>query len=192
MSRRRHERRSSLTALAALTAIAVLSACSSSKTKPIGAGPNSTAATTSTTTVAQVQAAIISQWRAAEEASVAAAKDPGNPSRIVLLVDYFVDPALAFLRTQYAANARDGLITMGDADNGTPAVKSMTASTAVVVSCVTNRLVLVYKATGKPFPGKAGDPTPVPNGITSTMVLTPSGVWKLSTSDVKDGTCAGL
>jgi hypothetical protein len=146
----------------------------------------------STTTVAQVQAAIISQWRSAEEASVAAAKDPGNPGRIVLLDDYFVDPALSFQRINDAAYARDGLTNVGDIDNGAPRVESMTATQAVVVSCTTNRLALVYKTTGKPFPGSAGDPTPTHNGIRSTMVLTPSGVWKLSSTVLKEGSCDGF
>ena len=71
-------------------------------------------------------------------------------------------------------------------------MKSVTADEAAVVSCVTNRLALVNKATGKPFPGKPGDPKPVRNGMTSTMILQPSGVWKVSTSTVKDGSCDGL
>jgi hypothetical protein len=173
--------------------------CSASNVKPVGSprsavtgvSSTTTVPTTSTTSVAQVESAILTQWRAAEEASVAAAKDPGGTAKD-LLVDYFVDPALSFLQTQYAAYARDGLTNVGDIDNGQPRVKSLTASEAVVVSCETNRLALTVVATGKPFPGKAGDPTPTLNGVTATMVLTPSGVWKLSTSKVDDGSCAGL
>ena len=174
-------------------AVAGLSACSSSGSRPSGVGPVTTAAaTTSTTTEAQLDASIVSQWLAAERASVAAAKDPGNQALVTILVDYFVDPALSFQRNEDAAYARDGLTNVGDIDNGSPRVLSLTASQAVVSSCTTNRLALIYKATGKPVPGTAGDPAPTQNGVRSTMVLTPSGIWKLSSSVLQEGSCAGF
>jgi hypothetical protein len=123
---------------------------------------------------------------------VAAAKDPGNQALVTLLADYFVDPALSFQRTEDAAYARDGLTNIGDIDFGSPRVESMTQLQAVVVSCETNRLALIHKATGQPVSGPTGNTTPVANGVKATMVLTPSGIWKLSTSTVKDGSCAGL
>ena len=146
---------------------------------------------TTGTTAADPQAVVLARWLAAEKAIVAATYDPAGPAQGAL-IDYFVDPELSMLRTYYAAMARDGLTATGDIDHGHPQVKSMTATEAVVVSCKTNRLVLISKATGKPVPGKAGDPTPVLNGVTSTMVLTPGGAWKESTTQVKDGTCDGL
>jgi hypothetical protein len=172
--------------------LVAVSACSSGKPKPVGSVPTSTVATTSSTTVAQVQASILSQWRSAEEASVAAAKDPGNQALVTLLADYFVDPALSFQRTEDAAYARDGLTNVGDIDNGTPRVESLTGSQAVVVSCTVNRLALVNKATGKGVPGVAGNPAPMQNGVRSTMVLTPSGLWKLSSSALQEGSCVGF
>jgi hypothetical protein len=136
-------------------------------------------------------ATIISRWLAAERAITESSKDPGGPQH-ALLVDYLVDPQLSYLRNQLAADARDGLVDIGEFDPGQPRVETASASQAVVVSCATNRLQLIFKATGKPLPGKAGDPTPALNGIRSTMVLTPSGVWKMSQSTVEDGSCAGL
>jgi hypothetical protein len=189
------ERRRSIGRLGlGLTAVALvlLSACSSSKARPLGSGPTSTVPTTSTTTVAEIQATILSQWSAAEDASVAAARDPGNQTLIALLDNYFLDPALSFQRNEDAAYARDGLTNVGDIDNGTPRIESMTASQAVVVSCTINRLALVNKATGKGVPGVAGNPAPMQNGVRSTMVLTPSGVWKLSSSALQEGSCVGF
>jgi hypothetical protein len=168
-----------------------LAACSSSGAKPVASRSTLPPATTSTTSRAQLEQTVVSQWTAAERASVAAAKDPGGPE-VELLVDYFVDPALSVLRAQYAAYARDGLTNTGDIDLGQPRVDSLTAAQAVVVTCATNHLQLLHKATGQPVAGKAGDPTPTPNGIRSTMVLTPSGVWKGSSSIVEDGSCTGV
>ena len=176
-------------ALAAVTALGA--GCSSSAAKPTAA-PTTVATTTSATTVAQVDAAVIGQWSAAEKASVAAAKNPTDKTQQLVLVDYFVDPELSSLRTQYAAMARDGLNAVGDIDHGAPRVKSVSAAQAVVTSCTTNRLAEVFRATGKPLEGAVGSTAPVLNGVTSTLVLQPSGVWKISTSTVKDGSCEGL
>lgn len=148
--------------------------------------------TTSTTTVAETEAVIVAQWRAAENASVAAAKDPSNPALLTLLADYMVDPALSFQRNEDTSYARDGLTNVGEIDNGTPRVVSMSVSTAVVSSCTTNRLALIYTATGKPFPGSAGNPAPIQNGVRSTMIVSPSGTWKLSSSVFQQGSCVGF
>jgi hypothetical protein len=171
------------TGLTMVVLISCSSASSKSAAKPRG--------TTSTSSRAQLEATILSQWQAAERASVAAAKDPAG-QEVQLLVDYFVDPALSFLRTQYAAYARDGLTNVGDIEPGQPHLVSATATQAIVATCATNRLQLIFKATGKPFPGKAGDATPTPNGIVATLVLAPSGVWKVSQSTVQDGSCTGV
>ena len=197
-SRRPTERLTLRLTGSALAVVLTATACSAGQARPLSSGhTSSTASTASTsaattiTTLAQVQAVIISQWVAAERNYVAVSKDPAGPDQ-AKLVDYFIDPELSFLRTQFAARARDGLVDVGDLDLGQPRVVSMTASQAVVTSCETNRLQLIQKATGKPFPGKAGDPTPTPNGIRATMILEPSGVWKLSTVDLQDGSCAAV
>ena len=122
---------------------------------------------------------------------MAAAKDPSGPATL-LLVDYFVDPALSTLKQQYAGLVRDGFTTIGSLDLGQPRLLSVCDSQAVVVTCATNSLHLIMKATGKPVPGRAGDPTPTPNGIRATMVLMPSGVWKLARGDGEDGLCTGF
>ena len=68
----------------------------------------------------------------------------------------------------------------------------MTGANAIVRSCETNRLALVNKATGKGLPGSVGSTDPVLNGVRSTMVLTPSGVWKESMLTLKDRSCDGI
>lgn len=180
-------------AVVAISAVLIAPACGSSRaqgvphtTTPIhGSVPS----TTSTTTVAQ---AILSQWRAAQDASLVAAKEPTNQGRITLLVDYFVDPELSFLRSQYAARARDGLKTVGSEDLGNPRVEALTTTQAVVVTCGTDSLAVVNAATGKPMPGPAGDPTPTPAGIRATLLLQPSGVWKVANTGGTEGSCAGF
>jgi hypothetical protein len=173
--RRRRRHAWVLTAVIGCTALA---ACSSTA-KP-AAGPTLTASTTSTTTVAQLDATIISSWQAAGQASLAAAKDPTDSALITLLVDYFTGPELSFLDTQYTTNAADGLKTVGTVNRGNPRVVSLTATQAVIVSCETDGLALVHAATGQPLPGPTGNTTPTPAGVKATMTLTPSGVWKES------------
>jgi hypothetical protein len=111
---------------------------------------------------------------------------------VLLLVDYFVDPALSTLKQQYAGLERNGLTTIGSLDLGQPRLLSVSDTQAVVLTCATNSLHVIVKATGKPIPGRAGDPTPTPNGIRATMLLTPSRVWKLARGDGQDGSCAGF
>ncbi len=91
---------------AVLLVAVVVAGCTSSTTKRTAPLPTVTAttSTTSPTSTAQLQSAILVQWLAAEKASVAAAKNLAGPEQD-LLVDYSVDPALSFLRTQYAAYA---------------------------------------------------------------------------------------
>jgi hypothetical protein len=179
--------------VAMLAMLLISAACGSSKAQsiaPTTASAHSVAP--STTTAAQVQAMIISQWRAAQQASLAAAKDPANPGQVLLLDNYFVDPELSFLRTQYAARARDGFKTVGSEDLGNPRVESLTATQAVVATCGTDSLAIVNAATGKPMPGPAGDPTPTQAGVRATLVLQPSGVWKVSNTGGKEGSCVGF
>jgi hypothetical protein len=141
--------------------------------------------------VTQVEATIISRWQAAEQASTAAAKDPTNQTLILILDDYFADPELSFLRTQYTANASDGLKTVGTVDRGDPRVQNLIATQAVIVSCETDASALVYAATGKPLPGPTGDTTPTPAGVRATMTLQPSGLWMVSNTTGTEGSCAG-
>jgi hypothetical protein len=179
-----------LLAIGVATAAAV-AACSSGGAKPAGTGRTALQSTTTATSRDQTAAAILSQWLAAEKVITASSKDPGGQEEL-LLTDFLVDPQLSFLRTQLDANARDGLVDIGDFDPGKPKLENLNGSEALVISCATNRLQLVHSKTGQPVPGKAGDATPTLNGIRSTMMLTPGGIWKLSKSDVEDGSCAGL
>jgi hypothetical protein len=175
-----------------LLAVASVIACSSGAAKSLPPTSGASApSVSSTTSRSQLEATILSRWIAAERASVAAAKDPSGPE-VLLLENYYADPALSFLRGQYDANARDGLVAVGDIDPGQPRLVNMGPAQAVIFSCATNRLQLIFKATGKPVAGKSGDATPTPNGIRATMDLAPSGVWKVTQSTVKDGSCDAL
>jgi hypothetical protein len=165
-------------------------ACSS--THPRSTASPSTIATTTTTTQAQLEAVILGQWRAAQQASLAAAKDPGSQGLTTVLADYFVDPALTSLRSTYSAYVRDGLTSIGDIDPGSPSIIRISGTMAEVQSCATNRLALVYAATGTPLPGPVGSTNPVLNGVRTTMLRTPSNVWKISANTVKDGSCNGI
>ncbi|MDQ1427283.1 MAG: hypothetical protein QOK39_759 [Acidimicrobiaceae bacterium] len=166
----------------------MLLACSSEPPKPI-AFP-STVTTTTTTPQAQLDALILSQWRAAMIASVAASKDPTAEGLDLQLANYFVDPLLSYLRNQYAARARDGLADTGDLDLGQPHVTSINDRTAVVLSCMTDRLILVDTATGKPLPGT--NPNAALEEIRSELALSPSNQWKISMNTLKVGSCGGL
>jgi hypothetical protein len=173
-------------------ALASVIGCSSGAAKSLPPASATGAQSTSpTTSLAELRAAILARWTAAERASVAAAEDPSGPAAL-LLVDYFVDPALSTLKQQYAGLERNGMTTVGSLDLGQPRVVSVNATQAVVVTCATNSLHVIVKETGKPIPGRAGDATPTPNGIRATMVLTPSRVWKLARGDGQDGSCAGF
>lgn len=74
-------------------------------TKPDAATTSTVATATSTTTVAELQETIVGRWRAAQQASVAAAMDPSNQALLALLSDYFAN----FLLIQYGDYASDGL-----------------------------------------------------------------------------------
>jgi len=150
------------------------------------------APTTSTTTVQQVDEIIVARWAAAYNASLAAAKDPGSSALIASLSDYFTGSALTELLQTYSAYVRAGLTSVGTIDLGSPHVVGTPSQTAIVHSCATNKLALVYAATGKPVPGSAGSSTPEPNGVISTMQMSPSGLWMVSSTTFKDGTCAGV
>jgi hypothetical protein len=183
-------------AAGALVVSLLVAACTSSSAKT--AGPHKTATTSSsttvasasTTTVAELQTAIVGQWRLAQETLAALQRDPTAGGQNLLLADYVTEPLLSYSRRQFAARARDGLADIGSIDFGAPRVTSVTGSQAIVVSCINDGLALIVKATGKPFPGT--NPNPQLEGTTSTMVQSPSGVWKLSDSLKKVGSCEGL
>jgi hypothetical protein len=173
---------------ASVMILPILVACSSKPPRP--AASPSIVATTTTTTQAQLEAVILSQWRAAMSASVIARKDPTAVGLDLQLATYFVDPLLSYLRNQYAARARDGLADTGDLDLGLPHITSISNGTAVVLSCITDHLVLVDKATGKPLPGT--NPNPAVEGIRSELALSPSKQWKVSMNTLKVGSCDGF
>lgn len=166
----------------------VAGACSSGGSNPVGAP--STIATTSTTTQAELQSSIVSQWLLAQQSLTALQRDPTSQAANLLLADYVTEPLLSYSRTQFAARAQDGLADIGTISFGQPRVTSVSGSQATVVSCINDGLALIVKATGKPFPGT--DPNAELERTTSTMLLSPSGEWMLSDSAIKVGSCAGL
>ena len=171
--------------------VVVLSAggCSSGGGKPVVA-PSTVATTSTTTSVSELDALLVSRWTAAYQASLAAAKNPKSAGLIALLSDYFSGDALNSLLSTYGGYARDGLTSVGGIDFGQPSVLSVAGSTAVLRSCTVNRLALVYSATGTPVPGSSGSEAPVSVGLQSTMTLSPSGLWKVSAAESKEGSCA--
>jgi hypothetical protein len=183
----RGRRRRRLVASGLLVAWAV-AACSSSGAKPAEARPPST---TSSTAASQVEATIASLWQNAEAAWVTAARNPAASAPNLLLDDYYADPELSFLKQQLAARKRDGLFSRGDIDEVQTHVVGAGRSQATVVACEVNHLQLL-RPNGQPFPGTAGDPTPTPDVARATVVLTPSGVWKVSSVTVKAGPCVSV
>lgn len=143
-------------------------------------------------------AAVISAWKAAEnaiydaEASPSGISDPQLPATMV-------GSELQLVRQNLAGDETDGLIGSGHWDLGSPKVESLEpvgvhATTATVVSCVHDTAILINEHTGQPAKGVLG--TPDWAGETSTMVLTSTG-WKLSHQsgvlNVNRSTaCAGL
>jgi hypothetical protein len=173
---------------ASLMILPILIACSSKPPKQ--ATPPSIVATTTTTTQAQLEAVILSQWRLAQQTLTALQKDPTSQPTYLLMADYITEPLLSFSRTQFTARARDGLADIGTIDFGQAHVESVMVGHAIVASCINDGLALVDRSTGKPLPGT--NPNPQIEGTRSTMLLSPSGVWKLSDSVIKAGSCDGI
>ena len=71
---------------------------------------------------------------------------------------------------------------------GHPQVVSQDAEHATVHSCLDDREIVIFRSTGQPVPGPAGQ---VAHELfTSTMVRTTGG-WKLETETVGVGQCQG-
>lgn len=185
-SGRRRVRRAS-----ALLLLPVLSACGTGGQRAAET-TTTVAPTTSTTTLQHLDEIIVNRWTEAYNASIAAAKDPSAPALITKLSDYFTGSALSELLSTYSAYVRAGVTSIGDIDLGHPMVVGIPMTTASVHSCWVNRLANIYASTGLPVPGPAGSTSPVLNGIVTTMVLSPSGVWMVSEVTRKDGSCDGI
>jgi len=108
------------------------------------------------------------------------ANDPALPATTV-------DPLLSTVRQNLSTQLQQGIVSRGTI---TPQahVDSMTASSAVVLSCSWDALIEVYAADGQPVPGQPGGIEPGYDAVRTTMVLTPQG-WKASASNVQIGSC---
>jgi hypothetical protein len=127
---------------------------------------------------------ILSAWSAAEEAFETAAltADPDEPS----LAATSVSPQLDLNRLLLEQMATAGELAQGSADNGHPHVVAIVGNVATVRSCVDDREIAVYAATGQPVPGLLGEKDF--ELCTSTMRQGANG-WKLSSQTAGVGKC---
>jgi len=178
-----------------LVAAFTLGACSSS---PTSAGSDGSANTSTTDPTAAVNAAVITAWKAAENAIYQAGSDPNGVTSPALAAT-LVDPELELVKKNLAAEETQGFIGRGTWTLGSPRVISLgptesQPTTATVTSCIDDSAILVIQQSADPASGAAG--TPNWEGETSTMVLTASG-WKLSQQSAVANTnrstaCAGI
>ena len=175
----RRETRAGATAIVAL----LLTACGSTHKA-------TTSDSTTTTTLNAEAQAVLTGWRAAQQAFTAA-EENAQGAYSPALAATMVDPELTGVRRELLGDEHAGDISMGQVDLGHPTVVVSGARTATVTSCVYSSLELVVAATGKPVP----PPTPPEHDlVTSSMVETSTesgGVWKESTSQVLEGKCVG-
>lgn len=121
-------------------------------------------------------AAVISAWKAAEnafynaEASPTGISDPALPATMV-------DPELMLVKENLTSNESANLIGIGAWDLGAPTVKALSATRATVMSCVHDTQLLANRETRQPVAGPGGEPDWAKE--TSTMVIS-DRVWKLS------------
>lgn len=182
-----------LVCLALFSAIAAASCSSSSATPPTRSSTSSTSDPTST-----VRAAVLSAWRAAENAFYQAEADPNGLS-LPALTSTMVDPELQMVKANLAGNQSEGFLGHGTWRLGSPRVLSLgptenQPTTATVVSCIDDTQILVNEHTGQAASGTGGTPDWI--GATSTLVLTSSG-WMLSQqaavlNSSRSVACAGI
>jgi len=185
----------------AMASVAILSlvasACGTSTKPSAGIRPRA-GATTTTSPLSATESAVLSAWKAAENAFYTAEADPRGLFSSAL-GQTMVNPELLLVKRNLAGNEHAGFIGRGTWNLGNPQVLQLgpTAdhpTNATVVSCIHGMQRLVNIQTGQPAPGVAGQVDWV--GSTSTMVLTSSS-WKLSQqSAVVNGArsvaCAGI
>jgi len=169
--------------LAAIAAVALTFGCSSGS---VSTPPTPSPGVTSPSQ-AEVRAAVLSAWRAEHEAYAEAlrAMDPDYPE----LAKTAIDPVLSGARSFITVSKMQGIVARGDQDLGSPQVVELTPAddpvTAVVESCIHDRLVLYDGRTGKPVPGDAGQVTWAKERTTLRLV---SGIgWLVSDNQVRQG-----
>ena len=175
-------RRGRATRAAAATVVLLLAACGSAHKAGTAEG------TTTTTLDAEAQA-VLTGWRAAQQAFIAAEENPQGAYSPALAAT-MADPELTQVRRQLLGNEHTGYVGQGSVRLGNPRV-TVQGTEATVSSCIYDGLILIQQATGKPAPGDLGKATNAL--IRSTMVLGGSGslaVWKESSAVVQEGSCS--
>ena len=142
-----------------------------------------------------VEAQVLSAWRAGHEAYAAAlrAENPNDPA----LAQSTINPALQRAVAYIAVVKAQGIVVRGSQDLGAPKVISLTPTTAptaaVVESCVRGGLILINGKTGKPVPGLSGQATW--NFEHTTLKLVEGVGWMVSDNvikqSLKESVCAG-
>jgi hypothetical protein len=167
--------------LAALTVLAGLlpaaAACG-------GGSSTKSSAPTTTTTNPQI-AAVLTAWRAAQQAFYQAARspDPNSPG----IAATFAPPELDVVRQNLQALHGQGVVISAPTPDFSRAqVASLSGSQATVRACINGTAPEVFAATGKPVPGPAGQTGP--ETVQSTVVNTPYG-WRVSQQAVTVGPC---
>lgn len=132
--------------------------------------------------VAQVKAAVLSAWRAAENAIYRAGASRNGASSPILAAT-MVDPELTLVRTNLTNARTQGLIGRGTWNLGSPKVTSIQPSasdprSATVQSCIDDSAILVSQSTGQPASGISGTAGWI--GATSKMVFEGGRSWKLA------------
>lgn len=176
-------------------ALALVSGCSgaSQQVTPVTVPTALSAAasgSTATTVLPDPRVLVLERWQQAEDAYDAAVTAPGGPdSEAPDLQRTMTGHQLDYVRTFLATAKTEGYLGRGSNGHGNPVVTISSPTQATVVSCLSDGTYFVEVATGKPAPGIAGKPGPTPATIRSTMVLDALGVWRMSDSVVKEGTC---
>ena len=167
--------------VSALGLAVIACACVSVISKQQPESSNQARPTTTTDPLAGVDAEVVGDWRAAEDAFFRAEAEPDG-ARSADLEAGFTQPALAIVQQNLALQELEGTVGRGPWDLGRPAVVSVgptesAPTEATVVSCIHDTQLLVDRATGVPVPGVLG--TPDWAAATSQMVLT-SGTWRVA------------
>jgi len=119
-----------------------------------------------------------------EEAAFENAVSAANPY-LSDLAATMVDPLLQKVRGNLIANKNAGIIGEGTIRHDAH-VATVTGDAAVVIDCEWDASKLVYKKDGTPVPPIV---PPENVGVRATLIQTASGVWKVETREVDEGTC---
>lgn len=173
MTRLHSRTRSGLQAAVGLLAVAVLVAsCGSSDSVDGG----------SSTTSSQA-AAVLDAYRASQTAFDQAIEQaaPTLPA----LAQTMTGSELQSVRRALVTDQVDGIVGQGSVQLH-PKLISQRGDEAVVHDCLFSTLELVYSSTGKPVPPVT---PPEHDGVDATVLKVSSGVWKVATEAVTDGSC---